>query len=98
MATATCISLIAMAPVGGAARTPTCFGMPATVVGTEENEFLQGTAGHDVIVALGGAVLGHGCKDRICGGPGRNFLLATHSFAAARAATAPISRGSSPRR
>ena len=33
---------------------PTCFGMPATIVGTEGDDELVGTPGPDVIVGLDG--------------------------------------------
>jgi Ca2+-binding RTX toxin-like protein len=37
------------------AVTPTCFGEPATIVGTEGNDRLLGGPGVDVILGLGGA-------------------------------------------
>jgi Ca2+-binding RTX toxin-like protein len=51
---------------------PTCFGVRATIVGSEGNDVLNGTPGDDVIVALGGAdrINGGGGNDLICGGDG----------------------------
>lgn len=44
-----------LAPVGaGAAPPPTCGGEKATIVGTDGNDVIQLTPGHDVVVALGG--------------------------------------------
>jgi hypothetical protein len=65
--------------------TPTCNGLPATLVGTGAGETLIGTVGKDVIVALGGddVILGRGGDDIICagtgddiaaGGPGRDWI------------------------
>jgi Ca2+-binding RTX toxin-like protein len=58
------------------ADTPTCFGQPATIVGTEGNDSLLGGPGVDVIVGLGGAdrIKGRGGNDLICGGAGNDFI------------------------
>lgn len=56
------------------AVTPRCFGMAATIVGTEASETIRGTPGDDVIVGGGGAapdypgdkIYGRGGDDRIC--------------------------------
>jgi Ca2+-binding RTX toxin-like protein len=55
---------------------PTCFGVPATIIGTEGNDILQGTPGVDVIVGLGGndLIKGLGGNDLICGGPGNDII------------------------
>ena len=55
---------------------PTCFGLPATVIGTEGNNILRGTPGDDVIVGLGGndIIYGLGGNDVICGGDGNDIL------------------------
>lgn len=49
-------------PLSGTARaaTPTCFGVPATIVGTSGNDVIYGSNGSDVITALGGADAVHG--------------------------------------
>ncbi|WP_089718741.1 putative Ig domain-containing protein, partial [Candidatus Entotheonella palauensis] len=56
---------------------PTCFGQPATLVGTEGDDILVGTAGVDVIVGLGGNdfIKGRGSNDLLCGGAGNDELL-----------------------
>src|SRR3954451_18988077 len=73
--TTTCLVVLAMQPAHtspvAAADDLTCFGMPATIVGTEGDDHLVGTDGPDVIVGLGGADLiepGTG-DDRVCAGP-----------------------------
>ncbi|KRE93577.1 hypothetical protein ASG76_14115 [Nocardioides sp. Soil774] len=62
--------------VATAAPVPTCFGKPATVVGTVGNDVLTGTGGADVIVGLGGKdkISGGGGDDLICGGDGDDVL------------------------
>jgi len=56
--------------------TPTCLGLPATKVGTDAANVLNGGSGADVIVGLGGndKIDGKGGKDVICGGPGVDTL------------------------
>ncbi len=65
------------ATVHTAINVPLCNGKPATIVGTEGNDFLFGTTGNDVIVGLGGSdrIDGQGGKDTICGGSGFDRLL-----------------------
>jgi hypothetical protein len=60
------------APVG----TPLCDGMPATIIGTSKDEFINGTESSDVIVGRGGIdwIDGKGGNDRLCGGPGADVL------------------------
>jgi extracellular elastinolytic metalloproteinase len=57
-------------------RTPTCFGRPATIRGTEGVDLLRGTDGPDVIVGLGGndTIDGGSGDDRICGGKGSDVI------------------------
>ena len=56
--------------------TPTCMGLPATKVGTDAANTINGGSGADVIVGLGGAdkIDGKGGKDVICGGLGNDRL------------------------
>lgn len=67
--TAVWLHLSGLAPA--AANGPTCFGVPATIVGTEADDVLYGSNGDDVIVSLGGRdeVHSHDGNDRICTGP-----------------------------
>ena len=60
----------------GSARGPSCFGAPATIVGTAKSDLLRGTSGRDVIVGRKGAdrVYGRGGADLLCGGPGDDLL------------------------
>jgi len=69
--------LAAPAPAGAAA-TPTCDGVPATIVGTPARDVLHGTSGPDVIVGLGGndRIHGGGGDDLICGNAGQDHLRA----------------------
>ena len=55
-----------------------CFSQPATIVGTNRSETLNGTEGPDVIVGLGGGdtISGLGGDDRICGNGGGDNLQA----------------------
>lgn len=59
------------------APTSTCFGVPATIVGTNGNNRLKGTSRDDVIVGLGGndIINGKGGNDRICGGKGKDVII-----------------------
>ena len=53
-----------------------CNGLPATIVGTDGNDYLVGTPRNDVIHGLAGndTIFGLGGGDVICGGPGRDKL------------------------
>lgn len=55
---------------------PTCFGMPATALGTSGDDVIRGTAGPDVIISLGGndTIYGEGGNDRICTGSGNDVV------------------------
>ncbi len=59
-----------------AGNVPSCFGQPATLVGTEGDDTLVGTSGVDVIVGLGGNdfIKGRGANDLLCGGAGDDEL------------------------
>jgi Ca2+-binding RTX toxin-like protein len=65
-----------------AAARPTCFGDPATTVGTDGNDVINGTSGDDVIVGLGGddVINGLDGDDEICGGDGNDVLLGGDGF------------------
>jgi Ca2+-binding RTX toxin-like protein len=56
-----------------------CFGQPATIVGTTNNETITGTSGDDVIVGLGGndTISGRGGNDRLDGGAGNDGVFGT---------------------
>ncbi len=56
--------------------TPLCNGLPATIIGTERNDVINGTNGDDVIVSLGGAdnVAGKAGDDVICLGDGNDTI------------------------
>src|SRR5688500_9847530 len=55
---------------------PTCFGAPATILGTQGPDVGVGTAGPDVIVLLGGndTVSAGAGDDRVCGGQGNDTI------------------------
>lgn len=55
---------------------PTCNGVPATLVGTRNNDRLIGTSGDDVIVGRGGndVIQGRGGNDLICGDGGNDRI------------------------
>lgn len=55
---------------------PTCFGMPATALGTSGDDVIRGTAGPDVIISFGGndTIYGEGGNDRICSGVGNDVV------------------------
>lgn len=54
----------------------TCDGLPATIVGTPDNDVLVGTDSDDVVAGLDGddVIYGLGGHDVICGGPGNDLL------------------------
>ena len=57
---------------------PRCQGVPATIVGTINNDVINGTAGNDVIVAGNGndTINGLAGNDRICGDAGNDVINA----------------------
>jgi Ca2+-binding RTX toxin-like protein len=61
-------------PANAAPRT--CFGEPATIIGTKRADVIKGTKRRDVIIALGGRDLinGRGGDDMICGGRGLDAI------------------------
>jgi len=77
LAALVCLCLLATAADGSAQDELTCFGAPATIVGTQGNDQIVGTPGPDVIVTLGGddSVIGLGGDDRICLGDGNDIVL-----------------------
>jgi subtilisin family serine protease len=67
---------LAMTGVKAKPGGPSCFGKPATIVGTSRNDSIQGTDGPDVIVAGAGRDVvraGHG-DDLVCGQSGDDLL------------------------
>ncbi|MGQ0595600.1 MAG: choice-of-anchor D domain-containing protein [Gammaproteobacteria bacterium] len=56
--------------------TARCFGVQATIVGTDGPDRLNGTPGRDIIAALGGndVINGRGGNDFLCGGKGDDKL------------------------
>jgi Ca2+-binding RTX toxin-like protein len=71
------LAWLGQVPAGAApATTYSCFGQPATIVGTGDGEGLKGTTGPDVIVGLGGsdAIFGNGGDDLICAGGGSDTV------------------------
>ncbi|MBN2113892.1 MAG: hypothetical protein JW785_07185, partial [Acidimicrobiia bacterium] len=74
---AAALCVLAALPAAQAAEAPpTCRGRPATIVGSEGDDVLVGTAGPDVIVGLGGddVLTGGGGRDVLCGGDGDDLL------------------------
>lgn len=65
-----------IAATGAHAATPTCQGVPATIVGTVHDDVLTGTPKPDVIFAGPGQdlVRGRGGDDLLCGGDGADRL------------------------
>jgi Ca2+-binding RTX toxin-like protein len=61
----------------GAGEPVTCFGLAATMLGTDEPDQLDGTPGPDVIVGLGGndKLNAFGGDDLVCGGDGNDTIL-----------------------
>jgi len=70
-------ALLVSAPVAAEAGTPTCAGLPATIVGTVGPDVINGTPGDDVIVGLSGpdTIYGYGGDDTICGGAGDDIIF-----------------------
>src|SRR5687768_14359288 len=64
--------LLAGALPAHAQEPPTCFGQPATIVGTDGKDRIYGTPGPDVIVAGDGAdsIEARGGDDLVCAGRG----------------------------
>jgi len=63
---------IVLFPATASAAKPTCFGLKATIVGTNHADKLVGTDKKDVIVGLGGA-------DKIKGGDGNDLIFGAGS-------------------
>lgn len=77
LAIATLFPLVIAVP-STAAAAPTCFGRRASIVGTDGNDILTGTADRDVIAALRGddQIAGMGGNDLICAGSGVDIVAA----------------------
>ena len=69
--------VVVAAPGPAAARTYTCGGLDATIVGTEGDDVIYGTEEDDVIVALGGndIIFAVGGDNVICAGPGDDVVF-----------------------
>lgn len=80
------IAATGLLPLPATAQTAlTCFGRDVTILGTEGEDELIGTSGHDVISALGADDSAYGVssglpdvKDWICGGTESDFLNGGH--------------------
>jgi len=71
------VAAIVLATASGeASESPTCFGRPATRIGTPGPDVLSGTDGPDVIVGLGGndTIETYGGNDIVCAGPGADTV------------------------
>jgi Ca2+-binding RTX toxin-like protein len=77
MAVGVSLTLLSSTAPARARSTPTCFGQPATSVGTPGDDTLTGTPGADVIVGLGGddVIKGLAGDDLLCGGAGADTLI-----------------------
>jgi Ca2+-binding RTX toxin-like protein len=66
-----------MLTASGATAAPTCFGKPATIVGTRGPDRLEGTPSRDVIVGRAGSdtLRGRRGNDLVCGGTGKDELF-----------------------
>ena len=71
------LTLLVSATGLGSAAAPECFGLPATVVGSDGADVLGGTEGDDVMVGLGGDddILAFGGNDVLCGGAGNDGFV-----------------------
>ena len=71
------VSLGVSSASAGADQVQSCFGQPATIVGTNGPDVIRGTPGDDVIVSLGGNDLigGGGGDDLICAGNGNDRVM-----------------------
>jgi hypothetical protein len=72
------LSLPSPSVLGARDTLPTCRGVPATIVGTKNDDLLTGTAARDVIFAGRGndTIDGLGGNDLICGGFGEDVIFA----------------------
>ena len=68
--------------VARAQDAPTCGSLPATVIGTEEDDVLVGTDEQDYIVGLGGddVIRGLSHSDRLCGGDGSDTIYGGEGY------------------
>ena len=82
-----CISIAVLlvgAPtvVARAQEAPSCGYLPATIIGTEEDDVLVGTDEQDSIVGLGGddVIRGLNNSDRLCGGDGSDTIYGGEGY------------------
>jgi Ca2+-binding RTX toxin-like protein len=74
--------LFAPLPAPAQEAAPTCVGRPATIVGTNGNDYIRGTNFPDVIASLGGNDNVHALAggDLVCGAAGADIIFDGHGL------------------
>ena len=87
------LALVSFAPVAAKKPAPPCDGQAATIVGTNGDDVLNGTAVKDVIVGLNGndTINGDLGDDLICGGKGNDTLTGHGAMTGSSASREPTS-------